>query len=98
VSTTNVKVAFREVDRLYHELRATAGMGIELRLGVREPHSSTMRVERIFGYAAAEVVGQNIKMLLPENSHGEHDDYLEHCRTTGEASVIGVRREVLGRR
>jgi two-component system, NarL family, sensor histidine kinase EvgS len=54
--------------------------------------------ERIFGYAAAEVVGQNIKMLLPEAWHGEHDDYLEHCRTTGEASIIGVRREVLGRR
>ncbi len=53
--------------------------------------------ERIFGYAAAELVGHNIKRLLPEACHAEHDDYLEHCRVT-EASVIGVRREVLGRR
>ena len=49
--------------------------------------------ERIFGYAASEVVGHNIKMLLPEACHTEHDDYLEHRRKTGEASVIGVRRD-----
>ncbi len=54
--------------------------------------------ERIFGYTAAQVVGHNIKMLLPGDCHAEHDNYLEHCRNTGEAGVIGVRREVLGRR
>jgi two-component system sensor histidine kinase EvgS len=52
--------------------------------------------ERIFGYAAAEVVGRNIKMLLPEFCHLRHDDYLEHCRATGEA--LGIWRDVVGKR
>jgi two-component system, NarL family, sensor histidine kinase EvgS len=54
--------------------------------------------ESIFGYTGAEIIGCNIKMLLSEASHGQHDDYLEHCRSNGEGSVIGIRRELVGRR
>jgi len=52
--------------------------------------------ERIFGYRADEIIGQNISVLTPEPHRSNHDEYLAHYLTTGERKIIGIGREVEG--
>lgn len=54
--------------------------------------------EGMFSFESAEVIGQNIRMLMPPPYKGEHDQYLKNYLTTGVRKIIGSGREVTGRR
>ncbi|MBC8281579.1 MAG: PAS domain S-box protein, partial [Chloroflexi bacterium] len=54
--------------------------------------------EKIFGFSSAEVLGNNIKMLMPAPHYAAHDGYLSAYKKTGIKKIIGSGREVTGRR
>ena len=54
--------------------------------------------ERMFRYAAAEVLGRNVACLMPAPFRERHDAYVAHYLRTGEKRIIGIGREVLGQR
>ena len=55
-------------------------------------------VTRMFGYAPEQLLGQNVKLLMPDPYHTEHDQYLNNYLSSGLKKVIGIGREVLGLR
>jgi PAS domain S-box-containing protein len=52
----------------------------------------------MFGYERSELIGNNVKMLMPSPTRDEHDGYLKRYVDTGKANIIGIGREVVGLR
>src|SRR5690349_2862549 len=53
---------------------------------------------KIFGYEPSELIGKNVKLLMPSPYQEQHDHYIAKYRETGKAQIIGIGREVSGRR
>ncbi len=87
-----------EDNSLFDALIATAVDGIMVIDEKGSVRIYNKACERLFGYEAAEVIGHSIKMLMPAPYHDEHDGYLKHYVSTGEKHIIGIGREVQGRR
>lgn len=87
-----------ESDTLARALIATAVDGIIVidANGIVQVYNAACK--KLFGYNPEEVIGKNVKMLMPEPYHAEHDGYLQNYHITGEKQIIGIGREVVGRR
>lgn len=60
--------------------------------------SFSSTAERLFGWTAAEITGQNVSRLMPEPYRSAHDGYLQRYYATGERRIIGLGRVVIGER
>lgn len=83
------------------QLEAILGNAVDAILTIDEfgnIESVNPATERVFGYSVSELVGQNVKTLMPSPYQEEHDGYLKHYRETRQKKIIGVGRQVTGRR
>jgi two-component system sensor kinase FixL len=60
--------------------------------------SFSAAAQRMFGYSAEEMLGRNVKQLMPSSYRENHDGYLARYRQTGERRIIGIGRIVVGER
>lgn len=89
---------FASADPLFNALISTMIDGIMVINESAQVQVYNPACERLFGYRPDEVLGHNVDMLMPEPYHSEHDAYLERYRKTDVPHIIGIGREVLGRR
>jgi PAS domain S-box-containing protein len=54
--------------------------------------------ERLFGYRAGEVLGENVRVLMPPPHRDAHGGYVAQYLRGGERRIIGIGREVWARR
>lgn len=88
----------RDQEQRIHALLDTIVDGIIVIDGQGRIQTLNPAAVSLFGYSSEEVEGQNIKMLMPEPYAAEHDGYLHNYLTTGHKKVIGIGREVTGKR
>lgn len=58
--------------------------------------SFSATAEEMFGYSQEEIIGQNVKILMPNPYRDAHDGYIQRYMQTGEQRIIGIGRTVVG--
>jgi len=90
--------ALEETQALHQAVVETIVDGIVLIDATGRMEWSNHAAQVLFGYAPEELVGRNVSMLMPPLESSEHDGYLRRYLQTGERRIIGIGREVRGRR
>jgi len=98
---TERRHAAEQRERLEAKMKAVVESAVDGILTISEDgvvQTFSGPAERIFGYRAGEVVGQNVAMLMPEPDGSRHGAHVQRYLRTGVAKIIGIGREVQGKR
>lgn len=104
VSGLQLEIQVQAMMRIVAEQRSTAALVDNVFEGViridrvGRVTAFNKAAERIFGYPSHEVLGENVKMLMPSPFREEHDAYIGNYTATGNRKIIGIGREVTGQR
>ncbi|KIL97562.1 diguanylate cyclase/phosphodiesterase (GGDEF & EAL domains) with PAS/PAC sensor(s) [Paramagnetospirillum magnetotacticum MS-1] len=99
--TTEVTAAMRAVAAREHRIRAIMDTVLDGIVTIDEDGTilnANLSVERIFGHSLSELIGANVSILMPEPDAGHHDGYIKNYLSTGIGAIIGIGREVMGKR
>lgn len=88
----------RQAEQRYRAVVDTAADAIVVIDDHGTIRSFNTAAERTFGYLPSEVIGENVSVLMPEPYRSRHDGFLDRYGKTGERRIIGIGREVEGRR
>jgi len=95
---SRVEAALRESEQ---RLRAIVETAVDAIVTIDQRgiiDSANAATQRMFGYRRAELIGRNVRMIMPQPYHSEHDGYIRQYLRTGAARIIGIGREVVGLR
>jgi len=97
-SANPVEMALQDSEERLRAILQTAVEGIITidERGIMESVNPAAR--KLFGYNQEEMVGQNVSILMPEPYSSEHGNYLGNYLRTGQGKIIGIGREVVGKR
>ncbi|MGE5547178.1 MAG: EAL domain-containing protein [Solirubrobacterales bacterium] len=99
--TTEVTAAMRAVAAREHRIRAIMDTVLDAIVTIDDEGiivSANLSVERIFGYPLSELIGTNVKILMPEPEASRHDGYIRNYLSGQGGGVVGIGREVMARR
>lgn len=96
---TNLKQIKGELEKSQNQLQAIIHNvmdGIIMINDSGEIQGFNPAAEQIFGYSLKDVLGKNVKLLMPELTRSEHDAYINRYVQTGQPKIIGIRgREMM---
>ncbi|MBK7877739.1 MAG: PAS domain S-box protein [Planctomycetes bacterium] len=90
------RVVARELQESQERLRAVVDAMLDPMVSIDAKGTilaANNAVERVFGYVPSELVGSNVKRLMPEPHRSLHDDYLARYRATGKTWILGRTRD-----
>jgi two-component system, LuxR family, sensor kinase FixL len=94
----DAEASLRDTERRTSSILSTVVDGVITINEAGQVLSFNPAAERIFGYRHEEVLGKNVNMLMPAPYAAEHDAYIQNYTRTGVKKIIGIGREVEGRR